>query len=248
VYALGGLGDGRGRRLFVAQPNAAAVVAQGLRAFDEREEATHIGIGGVDGRDDGAHMRVQRGGDALAGRPVAHGRHELYLLIDVFVEHERFLRREVLEEGRRRHVGGLGDLAHADVVEAALVEERERRVGPTGLAAACELARRGVRVRTPRRAGPHRRPRRHPVRGLTRQRPATPNVGGPRRARRHRTADRHRPLPDAGVLPRPRREPVGHVATRSTDPCDLATYLDGVLAHRVDGQRSTAQHGPDRER
>jgi hypothetical protein len=52
------------------------------------------------------------------------------------------------------------------------------------------------------------------------------------------------PRPGELVLVRPD----GHVATRSTDPCDLATYLDGVLAHRVDGQRSTAQHGPDRER
>ena len=77
------------------------MVAQGLRAFDEREKAPRIGIGGVDGRDDGAHMRVQRGDDALAGRPVRDGRHELCLLVDAFVEHERFLRREVPEEGRR---------------------------------------------------------------------------------------------------------------------------------------------------
>ena len=70
----------------------------------------------------------------------------------------------------------------------------------------------------------------------------TPPALGP--AVRGHARRAYSPRPGELVLVRPD----GHVATRSTDPCDLATYLDGVLANRVDGQRSTAQHGPDRER
>jgi 2-polyprenyl-6-methoxyphenol hydroxylase-like FAD-dependent oxidoreductase len=63
------------------------------------------------------------------------------------VQHQVLLGREVPEEGRLGYLGRRGDVVDRDPVEAVRQEQRDRRVGPTGLTLACDLARRGVAVR-----------------------------------------------------------------------------------------------------
>ena len=74
----------------------------------------------------------------------------------VGVEHESLLDGEVVEDGLLHHTGALGDLHHADGVEAALGEQLGGRVDdPRARLLAAQLAAPGVRA--PRRAA-RRRP------------------------------------------------------------------------------------------
>ena len=65
----------------------------------------------------------------LAGRPVADRGEQLFLEVLEAAVDEVFFGREVVEDGRRRDVGGLRDLGHRDGVEAAFGEQRQRRGG-----------------------------------------------------------------------------------------------------------------------
>jgi hypothetical protein len=71
-------------------------------------------------------QRRHRGG---AGRAVGDRRNDQGLRLRIAVEEHVLLAREVREDGRPGHVGGLGDLRHRDVVEPTLQEERGGDLG-----------------------------------------------------------------------------------------------------------------------
>ncbi|SLH37942.1 Uncharacterised protein [Mycobacteroides abscessus subsp. abscessus] len=93
---------------------------------------------------------AQGRGNRLACRAFPHGGEQTLLLVGVRIEDERFLDREVLEQGGRGHVCGVGNLADADIVVAPLEEQTQRGVGdrPAGgrLLAFTAAHRRGCRL------------------------------------------------------------------------------------------------------
>ena len=84
------------------------------------------------GRHDRVEGAPQRRPGVLAGRPLAHPRGDLRPHLLLGDEDRVLLRFEVAEEARPGDPGGFGDFGRGHVVEAALGEDVEGRLGDLG--------------------------------------------------------------------------------------------------------------------